>query len=428
MLPLSLYLVSFILCFEGKAWYRRAWYVPMLVLVLGGMSYGFIADITVWVAIALYCGGLFTACMVCHGELARLKPHSRYLTIFYVMVAIGGALGGGFVAVVAPQLFSGDYDLAVGMTATAVLVVAVLYYDPACRLHRVRGKMPWLALMGLTTALASTLAYGAYQLISHSRLMARNFYGTLRISDAGEGEDLRRTLVHGTIIHGEQYLAIDRRRWPTTYFGENTGLGMAILAGRSDSPQRIGVIGLGAGTLAAYGRPKDYYRFYEINPLVIQLAHSEFTFLSDCPATVETVLGDARLSLEQELPQNFDVLVVDAFSGDSVPIHLLTREAFAMYFRHLKPSGILAVHVSNSYLELAPIVKLAADYYSKEARLVDSDEDEEKDAFTATWVLVSGRLGVFKARVFDETADEIKPKATVRLWTDDYSSIYRILY
>jgi SAM-dependent methyltransferase len=430
VLPLSLYLLSFILCFEGKAWYRRIWYIPLLVLALGGMSYGLLVDITdagAWPAIGLYCGGLFIACMVCHGELAKLKPDPQHLTVFYLMLATGGAVGGLFVAIIAPRYFNGDYELSLGIVVTAALVVGILFRDSGYQFRRLNGRLAWFAMTGLTVVLASTLAYGAAKLIKESRLMARNFYGTLSVSESGEGKDLQRALYHGAIIHGEQYLADDRRRWATTYYGENTGIGLAILASRNIGAQRVGVIGLGAGTLAAFGRAGDYYRFYEINPLVIQLARSEFTFMADSPAKVEVALGDARLSMEREQPQNFDVLVVDAFSGDSIPVHLLTREAFGLYFRHLRPGGILAVHISNKYLDLAPVVKLAADYYSKKARLVDSDDDDEKDVYTATWILVSDRPDIFSLPMFKDIAQDIKVPPALQPWTDDFSSIYKVL-
>lgn len=433
VLPLGLYLLSFILCFEGNAWYRRSWYLPIFVLGFGGMTYSLVGDITemgVWVVIALFCGSLFASCMVCHGELEKLKPHPKYLTFFYLMISIGGAIGGVFVAFIAPRVFNGDYELPIGMAATAMLVLTVLCQDSSFQLHRIPAKVGWLTMTGLTVTLVSTLTYGAVKLISESKLMARNFYGTLRIDDNGDGQELLRTLTHGTIVHGEQYLAIERRRWPTTYYGENSGVGMAILASRNTDPQRVGVVGLGAGTLAAYGRTGDYYRFYEINPLVIRLARSDFTFLADCPATIAVALGDARLSLEQEQAQRFDVLVVDAFSGDSIPMHLLTLEAFDAYFRHLKPGGILAVHISNKYLDLTPVVKLAADHFAKEARLIDSDIDEDaenKDEYASTWILISDRPDTFTAKEFKGTTEEIKLKQMIRPWTDDYSSIYAIL-
>jgi len=430
VLPLGLYLLSFILCFEGKAWYRRAWYVPIVFALLAAMSYRLAkgdANIGALVWIAVYVCGLFAACMACHGELAKLKPHPLHLTTYYLMIAAGGALGGGVVAVAAPYLFNSNYELPVGIVATAALLATTLFRDRACRLHRVRAKLAWLALAGAIAALAGTLAYGEYRTNGESRLMRRNFYGTLRVVDEGSGHSRQRTLYHGTIIHGTQYRALERRGWPTTYYGETTGVGLAIVASRTDAPQRVGVIGLGVGTVAAYGRRGDYYRFYEINPLVIPLARSQFTFLADTAATVEVAVGDARLSLEKESSQHFDVLVVDAFSGDSVPAHLLTREAFDVYLRHLKPDGILAVHVSNKYLNLAPIVKLNADAHAKTARLVDTDEDDDKGVMSAVWVLVGGRPGFYKAEQVAAATADIEPAARARLWTDDYSSIYAIL-
>lgn len=430
ILPLSFYLISFILCFERNAWYRRSWYVPLLVISLSFMAYGFVEDLTdlgEWIAVAIYCGSFFIACMVCHGELAKLKPHPEHLTNFYLMIAIGGALGGMFVAVIAPRVFNSAYEIPIGLVATSILVVVALYRDEKFRLHKLPGKIGWLILIGLILWLIFYLWRGASQTIGHSRLMVRNFYGSLRTSDAGDDEDLQRTLRHGIIVHGEQYLDADRLRWPTTYYGEKTGVGVAILSGRSEAPQRVGVIGLGAGTLAVYGRSQDYYRFYEINPRVVQIAQSEFSFLSDSPAKIDLSIGDARLLLEKQAPQNFDVLVVDAFSGDAIPIHLLTREAFALYIRHLKPGGILAVHVSNRYLDLAPIVKLAAEHFGMHARLIDSDEDEDTGVYTAGWVLVTASPDVFTKKALVGVAVEIRLKSKVQPWTDDYSSIYSIL-
>lgn len=435
VLPLGLYLLSFILCFEGKAWYRRGWYLPLLVLGFGGISYvllGTFTDSRVWAVVALFCGSLFVSCMVCHGELARLKPSPEWLTLFFLMVAFGGALGGVFVAFIAPHFFNGDYELPIVMTAIAVLVLTTLKQDASLLHRRIMDKVASLTAMGLIAVLVSTLGYGAVNLIGESKLMARNFYGTMRVYDNGADQGLQRTLVNGSIVHGEQYLVNERRRWPTTYYGASSGVGMAILASRTTGPQRVGVVGLGAATLAAYGRAGDYYRFYEINPLVVRVARSEFSFLADCPATVEIALGDARLLLEHEQAHRFDVLAVDAFSGDSIPVHLITREAFAVYFRQLRPGGILAIHISNRYLDLTPVVKLAADYYGKKARLVDSDisdddETKSKGEYTSSWILISDQPEIFEAKEFGDTTEEIEPTPSFRAWTDDYSSIYAAL-
>jgi len=432
VLPLALYLASFILCFEGGNWYRRKWYLPAFILWLAVMNVDLINPISVdgvWIPITLYCSGLFVSCMLCHGELARMKPHPEHLTSFYLMIALGGALGGTFVAILAPRLFNNYYELPAAAIATAMLVATIVHGDymrtpPRLPMHRVWTKaMAFAVAMISIAAVASTAKQNSMQ-----RVQTRNFYGTLKVNDVHEHGQWERQLVHGSILHGSQFLDKDRRRWPMTYYGDNGGAGMAVLATRRPGEQqRVGVIGLGTGTMAAYGRPGDYYRFYEINPLVDVLARSHFSFLSDSPAVVDTVLGDARQSLEREAPQRFDVLVVDAFSGDSIPVHLLTREAFAVYFQHVRPGGILAVHVSNRNLDLVPVVKHASDFYGKAARLVESEDIEDRGLLESTWILISDNAGVFDANAFAGSAVELEPESSIRPWTDDYSSIYAIL-
>jgi SAM-dependent methyltransferase len=256
----------------------------------------------------------------------------------------------------------------------------------------------------------------------------RNFYGGLKVMDetADDSEEPVRRLMHGTITHGEQYLNPKFQGRPTTYYGPNSGVGRAIRQDQERGPVRVGVIGLGTGTLAAYGRAGDYFRFYEINPLVLRLAHSEFTFLKLCKAKLDVALGDARLSLERESPENFDVLAVDAFSSDAIPVHLLTREAFVLYFRHLRPDGVLAVHVSNKHLDLTPVVKLSAASLQKDARLVDT-EDEANDVFGSTWVLVTSSANFFDGPLMRTAAVAVPPPHKTRMWTDDYSNLFQIL-
>ena len=280
----------------------------------------------------------------------------------------------------------------------------------------------------LTLALAVFIGLQIRDMVRGSRLLARNFYGGLRVRDSGPATalDSTRTLTHGTINHGEQYLNIARRDLPTTYYGPNTGLGIAIREKQKKGAIRVGVIGLGTGTTAAYGRLGDYYRFYEINPLVLELAHKEFTFLGDCKAKVEVAMGDARLSLEREAPENFDVLAVDAFSSDSIPVHLLTREAMDLYFRHLQPDGILAVHISNRYLNLQPVLEGETAATQKIARVVDTEDDDTQDVFGATWVLITSPASGFKGEEMSNSAP-LDSKKTVRLWTDEYSNLFKIL-
>ena len=238
------------------------------------------------------------------------------------------------------------------------------------------------------------------------------------------------TLTHGTINHGEEYLNIARRDLPTTYYGPNTGIGIAIREKQKAGAVRIGIIGLGTGTTAAYGRLGDYVRYYEINPLVLELAKKEFFFLADCKAKLDVAMGDARLTLEQELkdghPQNFDVLAVDAFSSDSIPVHLLTKEAMDLYFRHLRPDGILAVHISNRYLNLQPVLEGEVHATQKIARVVDTEDDDTQDVFGATWVLITSPATGFTGETLTSSAP-LDSKKTVRLWTDDYSNLFQIL-
>jgi hypothetical protein len=432
ILPLSLYLLSFILCFEGTRWYRRNLFLGLFAVAGAGLAYALGPDSqngAIKVMIPFFAACLFIFCMVCHGELVRLKPHPSRLTTFYVMIALGGALGGVFVALIAPRMFSGFYELPLGLAACMVLVFMVLRADPQSGLAG-----PWLrpAPLGaavLTLAIAGYAGFLIQQRGRDVRVLVRNFYGGLKVVDATADDDdsqpIRR-LTHGTITHGEQYLDPRFQGRPTTYYGPNTGVGRAIRQLQQSGPMRVGVIGLGTGTLAAYGRPGDYYRIYDINPLVLRIATTQFTFLKNCKARVEVTLGDARLSLEREPPQHFDILAVDAFSSDAIPVHLLTREAFVLYFQHLKANGVLAVHVSNKHLDLRPVVKMAAESLHKEARVIDT-EDEANDVFGATWVLVTADRDFFDKPLLRGAAEPLGPGPHVRLWTDDYSNLFSIL-
>ena len=434
VLPLSIYLLSFILCFEGEGWYRRNPYLQLLAVALGSMAYAVSVDMTsnvpIKVMIPLFAMGLFTCCMVLHGELARLKPDPKYLTHFYLMMSAGGALGGLLVALLAPHFLNALYEMPVSLVFCAALVAYVLRQDVELKWVR---RWPGVVVSAvLTLALAGYVGWQIKQMVSGSRVLVRNFYGGLKVKDSGDPGSLEatRSLTHGTINHGEEYLNIARRDLPTTYYGPNTGVGLAIREKQQAGAVRIGVIGLGTGTTAAYGRLGDYIRYYEINPLVLELARKEFFFLPDCKAKLEVAMGDARLSLEQELkdghPQNFDVLAVDAFSSDSIPVHLLTREAMDLYFRHLRPDGILAVHISNRYLNLQPVLEGEVQATQKIARVVDTEDDDTQDVFGATWVLITSPATGFKGDLLSNSAP-LDSKRTVRLWTDDYSNLFKIL-
>src|SRR6266853_271715 len=426
--PLALYLLSFVLCFEASGWYRRWLFLPLLAAGFAGVCVTLTrSNPSIWTLIPLYSATLFTACMVCHGELARSKPHPQHLTGFYLMLALGGAAGGVLVGLVAPNVFEDLYELPIGMLALCVLVIAALLRDRASLLHGRWGIPAGTVLLALSAALAVTLFRTYSENSADTRVTSRNFYGVLNVRDSGEGPDAMRALSHGTIIHGKQFLEPERRDWPTSYYGLRSGIGLALLDARGHGPLRVGVVGLGAGTLAAYGRTGDVFRFYDINSDVVELARSEFTFLKDSRAKVEVALGDARRSLEREPARNFDVLALDAFSSDAIPVHLLTVEAFRTYLRHMKPCGILAVHISNRYLDLVPVVQQAARHLSLEVRQVENDDDDDAGVYRSDWMLLSASPAAFEGKLLKEAAERIDAVPRVRLWTDDYSDLYRIL-
>src|SRR2546428_544683 len=342
LVPLSLYLATFIIAFEGKGWYQPRFLWPLLLVALVAMAW-LLIDTEYHYHLALQLGvflpGMFVGCLFCHGELYRTRPAPRHLTAFYLTISAGGALGGLLVAVVAPLVFTGYFELGAGLAGLAVL--AVLRF---VTIGRVAYVLSLLVLLGV----GACATYDGFRHQKDGRVAKRSFYGVLRVKEygvPGDASHLRR-LVHGTIMHGEQYLSDANRRMLTTYYTETSGIGAAIHS-KEDHPVRVGVIGLGTGTIAAYGRAGDSYRFYDIDANVIQIARSEFSFLGDSPARVETALGDARLTLEREPPQGFDVLAVDAFSSDAIPVHLITREALEAYRRHMKPDGIVPFHRYN---------------------------------------------------------------------------------
>ncbi len=399
--------------FWGKQWEWKRAFLPLPFAFCAAMAYALNdnnQNLAINILIPVFAGGLFVCCVVCHGELARLKPDTRHLTVFYLMLSIGGALGGVFVGVIAPQFFRAEYELPLAIGACAVISLFALYREPGQKWWR---ETNWIALTVLTGGLIAYMQGNMLELLKDYHLTTRNFYGVLRVSQSDDvnDDDALRTLVYGTIRHGNQYLKPERRRLHTSYYGANTGVGLAIRA-RSDSrPERVGVIGLGTGSLASYGRKGDVYRYYEINPLVLKVARLEFTYLQDCPAQIDVVMGDARLTLESELAagqsQRFDALAVDAFSSDAIPVHLLTKEAFELYFKHLKPDGILCVHVSNRYLNLVPVVAGLADALGKEAKVINTGEDEANALSATEWVLITGQHSFFKSPLLKNVAEDI---------------------
>ena len=435
ILPLSLYLVTFILCFENASVYFRPVFWPLLIIAVGAMLWlldeG--VDLAIHTQVLGYSGGLFVLCMVCHGELVRLKPHPRDLTFFYLMVSAGGALGGLFVTVAAPTFFPIYLELHIGLWACCALAMAAFWYERRLAQRRTR---PWLAWAYLLICLVSlgllgdSLRRNARQTIADSLLLTRNFYGILRVAvyNPKNPELMNYTLQHGRISHGCQFVAEDRRRQAITYYSDRSGVGLALLNMPRRSGLRVGVVGLGAGTIAAYGRENDRFTFYEINPAVIDIATSRFTYLSDSFAACDIVLGDARISLERQPPQNFDILILDAFNSDAIPVHLLTLESFEMYLGHLKKGGVIAVHITNRHLDLAPVMETLADHFGLATALIDSDSDEEEEIDEATWMLMTRSSAFLSIEdILDATSTENKDARRRILWTDDFSNLFQIL-
>ncbi|MBC8101604.1 MAG: fused MFS/spermidine synthase [Cytophagales bacterium] len=432
ILPLSLYLLTFIVCFGGKDWQGGRRFLGFPMLGIAAMAYCLLdgnAHPGVWLLLGIFLGGLFFCCLLCHGELARQKPAPRYLTAFYLMLSLGGALGGSFVALVSPALFNAHYELPIALGACALVAVAALYSD-----RQGRGfQASLLSLSALTALILYTLTVGARGQAAGARVSLRSFYGVLQVRDyGGKAADTTayRALTNGTILHGTQRLDPTERRTPTTYYARDSGIGRAISATRSPKVgQRVGIIGLGTGTCAAYGQPGDQHWYFDINPQVIEIARSEFSYLKDSPAQTATVLGDARLSLEKMPPLGLDVLAVDAFTSDSIPIHLLTEEAFATYFRHLRPGGVLCVHVSNRYVRLQPVVAATLRKWgtSRKAVVISSDDEDRTGATASEWVLITNSDRLLKRRDMRSAAQPLETEPGLRPWTDDYSNLFQVL-
>ncbi|PWU09109.1 MAG: hypothetical protein C5B51_06705 [Terriglobia bacterium] len=411
VLPFGIYLLTLVLCFDRQGWYRRVVYRWLLPAgwVLIGLALGAQRVLGLpWILLSCL-GGLLICCLFCHGELALRRPPVEQLTTYYLMLASGGALGGVFVAVLAPFLFTGYLELPIAVVACVLLALRFVY--------RVRPRQ--VARIALTGTAGLIAAVQMDAVLAGSVVRVRNFYGRLQVSDEGGV----RVLSNGPIRHGAQFLTPEKRREPAAYFGTDSGIGrvMRFFGGR---PLRVGIIGLGAGTLAAYCQPGDTYRFYEINPAVIRVASEQFDFLQQCPQTA-VVAGDGRLSLASETAPTFDIFVVDAFSGDSIPTHLLTREAFALYFRRLTSDGALAVHISNRYLDLAPVIAALAADAQRPARLIRSAADPARSTYDATWTVMTANRNLL-AEV-TSVSEPLVLKTGFRLWTDDYSNLFQVL-
>jgi len=458
ILPLSLYLLTFVIAFDHERWYLRTLAIPLAAAAMGmtiwlmNRQYASTEWPLLW-QIVIYCAAIFFGCLICHGEVVRMKPHSRHLTGFYLSISLGGAIGGLFVSLFAPRLFTGFWELHVAFGLLAILTSVQLWrsFRPLEReWGPLTGAPAWsrlaAAILGVALWISALIVMGLalrhHMQESQKTALAvkRGFYGVLQVSTELAGtDDEYRSLYHGRISHGRQYQNPDYRRLATTYYSLESGVGavFALLPARSKippAPLHVGVVGLGVGTIATYAEPGDRFRLYEINPQVEELARSHFTYLADCEGEESVILGDARISLERELAegqkQKFDALFVDAFSGDSIPIHLLTREAFALYFEHLKPGGVLAVHITNLHLDLAdPVRNLAAEFGYKAFRVDHSPDVVDYHTYYSDWVLITKDedfITALKASDFLSEWDREVPKEI--FWTDDYSNLLEVAF
>lgn len=430
VLPLSLYLVSFILCFESDRWYvRRFWALAMVAGIAGiGWIGARATDVGLGAHVAILGAALLACCMVCHGELARLRPAASELTTFYLVLALGGALGGLFVSLLAPLLFDDLFELPLGLGAAVLLALTAARGDSSSPLAAVPTKRFALLLASAALVLVALPALGAWRKRELGVVSARNFYGTLEVRvERPPGLTPRRVMAHGATRHGIQLLDPAHELDGTGYYAPEAGGGLAIASAPSDGLRRVGLIGLGVGTLARYGRPGDTFRFYEINPAVVALAKAHFSYLSRSAASIEVVVDDARLALEHEPDNHFDVLVLDAFSGDSVPAHLLTIEAFRLYFRHLRPDGALAVHASNHYLDLVSLVRATARALGKSSRVVRTQGDDGRGVLPAEWVLVASSETRLNMSQYPTAGPAAAGERAVTPWTDDYGSLFSLV-
>lgn len=433
VVPLALYLLSFIICFGRPAWYRREFGVVFFIAALGSLSLLTRGNVfPLPVQLGVHALTLFTACMLCHGELVRLRPGAEHLTFFYLMIALGGALGSAFVNLAAPVIFSNYWEYPLGLLLCGVLLALAIWRDARTPVERLRWQAQ-VTLVALVIVGVSSLSY--VRAFRQSTVVAtRNFYGGLRVQskemDAPYGTMTR--LVHGTTIHGIQYAGTGAQ--PTSYFVPSSGVGLALQrVNERVEGQRVGVLGLGIGTLTAYGRAQDFYRLYEINPHVIRFAEGEggyFSYLRDTAPQIEVVEGDARLALEHELArgeaQHFDVLILDVFSGDAMPLHLLTRESFDLYLAHTAPDGLIAVNISTTHVDLEPVLARLAEHFRLDAVVVE-DMAEGEPCCASRWTLLARDSAFLRDPAIAARARPPHEDAAVKLWTDDYSNLWQIL-
>jgi len=429
ILPLSFYLLTFIICFHSSHWYVRWYWVSFFILgaVLGILMHFIGSQFDIVSQVIIYASILFSGCMICHGELTRIKPGAQHLTLFYLMMSLGGFLGSALITFVAPQIF--DYFIEYPLSLIVVLLLVAISNKVIFGEQKV--KQAWISEVSFT--LGIILAAGFWllnqQYIKSDVFSARNFYGALSVKDVTINGKTERRLIDGTTSHGTQYIDPSEAHIPLSYYRAQTGGAIAFNA-LVDREISAGFIGLGAGALAAYGREGDSFHFYELNPAVLSAAQTYFSYLSDSKAEVQYTLGDGRVSLQNELDsgikRKFDLLVIDAFSGDSIPQHLITVEAVALYLEHLSEQGIIAFHISNTHLNLKPLIigiakalDLEAVYFKKSGEQMGEHDTE--------WMWLTNNKQALSHISVIRLGQRTLPHEDGIIWTDDFSPLLSVL-
>jgi spermidine synthase len=466
VLPLSVYLLTFIFVFARKPPVPHAWMVKALPFVVVPLAIVYAARANQYLLLLAgwYLSLLFVGAMVCHGELAKDRPAAKDLTEFYFWMSLGGVLGGMFNALVAPVAFNSvvEFPLTLGLVCALMpaaearrnrlldvalglsVGVLALYVVPALQRF---WTLPVALLLSLKWVMPAAICFtfrkhplrfgvavgavfvaGIWLPGEKSRLLyvERSFFGINRVSMDVSGDYHR--LVHGSTLHGVQAVAPERWNEPLGYYHRTSPIGLVFGKLPVAQKENIAVVGLGAGGLAAYGKSGQRWTFYEIDPAVERIARDPdlFSYLTKCPATVGVVLGDARLALAATNAV-FDLLVLDAYSSDTVPVHLLTREALRVYLERLKPDGVLAFHISNRFLDLEPVVARLASDAGLACRMLS--EKETPNPATSTGKLLSAWVVMSRDPSQIAPLDgwrDLRHRADVGVWTDDYSSVFRV--
>jgi len=435
IIPLIIYLTSFIITFQSDRFYDRLFFVQIFILTSITLALvlwqGLFTGVILMVI--LFSVVLFFYTLICHAELYKLKPHPKYLTSFYLMISLGGALGGIFVALVAPLIFPAFFELHFLVIACYLLLIIILFNDKSGVLFRKKFTHGWLFIIIGFILVSYLFGLDINSSLKKPFYIFRDFYGVVRIFKVGTSQNVHKFLLYnGSILHGSQFFSPQKKCLPTTYYTYDSGVGIAFEILKNKSSLNIGAIGLGAGTIAAYADGDSRIRFYELNPKVKEVAEQNFTFLSECANDYEVIVGDARISLEKEKPQNFDILVLDAFSSDTIPVHLLTKESFKVYLKHLKSDGILAIHISSRFINLKPVVAALADNFDLAGFVIKNGGDEEElnketDQSISTWALLSPDADLLDYQDVETTDIKSINYSSSHLWTDDYSNLFWVI-